>query len=126
MPSLPSREMFICQKEVINEYIEQNIDTIFFKKHKHWEHENEYRMIKYGDGEMYLPIEGAITSVYVYSVDDINAEIVKSLISNNINLYALWMEDREEGRHIDKIDYRYYHDVMAGNIKLDKPCIISK
>lgn len=121
MPLLPAKDIFPCEKEAIYEYIEQNMDTIFFTKHKHWEHENEYRMIKRGDGDMYLPIEGAITSIYVYDVYNINAEIVKSLISNNINLYALWIEKRDEGRVVDKIDYRYYHDVMSGNVILDKP-----
>ena len=121
IPSLPQEDNFSCDTETIKDYIKQNISTIFFVKHKHWEHENEYRMIKRGEDGMFLSIEDAISNIYVYSVDDIDAEIVNNLISKKINLYALWIEEREGSRIIDKIDYRHYHDIMDGKMKPGRP-----
>ena len=120
MPLLPKEDIFICSKNSIKEYIQANIDSIFFVKHKHWEHENEYRMIKRGYRDLYLSIKDAVTGVYVYSVQDINADIIEQLVPDDIKLYALWVEKRENCKVIDKVDYRYYKKVMAGEIILNR------
>ena len=116
MPTLPHEEHVIYTKKFIKEYIQKNIDIIFFVKHNHWENENEYRMIKRGGKEMFLSIANAITNVFVYSVDDISAEIVNNLIPENINLYALWIETKGDVKVIDKVDYRRYKAIMEGKI----------
>lgn len=120
MPLLPQEDSIICTKSAIKGYIRKNVNTIFFVKHKHWEHENEYRMIKRGSGEMFLSIKDAITNIYVYSVNDISAEVVSNLVSLDINLYALWVEYQGDHKIIDKVDYRRYKKIMSGEIKPSK------
>lgn len=120
IPLLPQEDSIMCTKSAIKEYVQKNIDTIFFVKHKFWENENEYRMIKRGEGEMFLSIKDAISNIYVYSVTDISAEIVNNIISPDINLYALWIENKEDHKFIDKIDYRRYKKIMSGEIKPSK------
>lgn len=121
MPSLPTDMSVTISKKFVKEYIQRNADTIFFVKHNHWEHENEYRMIKRGEREMSLSVSNAITNIYVYSVDDISADIVNRLIPESLNLYALWVETKGDTKVIDKIDYRWYKTIMSGNVKLKFP-----
>lgn len=51
------------EKDAINKYIESNKELLFFTKHRHWEHENEFRIIS--NNMDYLDISNAITGVYV-------------------------------------------------------------
>ncbi len=73
-------------EELIRDYIRNNIDTIFFKKHRHWEHENEYRVIS--DTEVALDIKDAIANVYLpYNEEDIEFQIVEKLVEgSNVDL----------------------------------------
>lgn len=48
-------------------FVERNLKTYFFTKHKHWEHENEYRYVSKQEGA--LDISDAITGIYL--LDDI-------------------------------------------------------
>jgi hypothetical protein len=47
----------------LHKFISKHRKSIFFKKHRHWEHENEYRMIS--NQVDFLLIKNAITAVYV-------------------------------------------------------------
>lgn len=49
--------------EDIFHFIEDRMADIFFKKHFHWQFENEFRIIS--NKEFFLSIKGAITAVYV-------------------------------------------------------------
>lgn len=65
-PSIPLIECRECELSCdndIRQFIKKNQKDIFFEKHKHWEHENEYRMIS--NCLDYLQIEDAISAVYV-------------------------------------------------------------
>ena len=124
MPTLPQEERVICTKKFVKEYIQKNLDTIFFVKHNHWSHENEYRMVKRGEREMFLSIANAITNVYVYSVDDISAEIVNRLIPKDVKLYALWIEQRDEIKVIDKVDFRRYKAIIEEKKVLNGPQVM--
>lgn len=126
MPALPREESVISTKKFVKEYIQRNLDTIFFVKHKHWEHENEYRMIKRGNKDLYLSIKDAVTGIYVYSIQDINADVVAQLVPENIKLYALWIEGRGNYKVIDKVDYRRYKAIMERKIKIEEPKVLFK
>lgn len=43
-------------------YVSKNQKLLFFTKHKHWENENEYRLVCKGTG--YLDISNAVTGIY--------------------------------------------------------------
>ncbi len=69
-------------EELIRDYIRKNTDTIFFKKHIHWEHENEYRIIS--DTEDALDIKDAITNIYLpYDNKSIEYQIVEKLVEGS-------------------------------------------
>lgn len=77
--------------DLIKNYIEKNIDTIFFKKHIHWEHENEYRIVSKNCSA--LNIAHAITNIYVqYQSEDIECKIIEKIIEgSNINVSAMFV-----------------------------------
>ena len=62
------------------EFIFNNQEILFFRKHPHWVAENEYRYIS-KDCES-LDISDAITSVYVLGDDNITLESVSSIVKN--------------------------------------------
>lgn len=71
----------IEESDAIQNYVIKNKDSLFFQKHYHWSHENEYRIIsKNAD---YIDISHAITHVYVLNTDEITVECVKRITKNS-------------------------------------------
>lgn len=69
-------------KELINKYIDEHIDDIFFKKHIHWEHENEYRIVSNKANS--LDIQDAITNIYLpYNEADVEYKIIEKLVDGS-------------------------------------------
>ena len=105
----------IINKTLIKKYVLDNLHNIFFVKHKHWEHENEYRMIKRTKRDHYISIDDAISAVYVFDINDINTKVVYKLIQNEVPLYALWVR-KEDDINIERILVQDYID--SRNYKL--------
>lgn len=57
----------ITKGDAVNRYMERNQSLLFFTKHKHWEYENEYRLVCKGTD--YIDISNAITGLYVLEKD---------------------------------------------------------
>lgn len=69
-------------RKLIQDYIKENLDTIFFKKHIHWEHENEYRIIS--DIYPSLNIKEAITNIYMpYQSEYTEYKIIEKLLEGS-------------------------------------------
>ena len=66
----------------IRKFIVDNRKLFFFMKHKHWEHENEYRIVS--DTLDYLSIQGAVTKIYVSNHNHINTKVVECLVNNEV------------------------------------------
>lgn len=62
-------------------FVERNMKTYFFTKHKHWEHENEYRFICKQDGV--LDISEAITDVYTLADNNTQLEDIKDIAKDD-------------------------------------------
>lgn len=88
-------------KDIICNKIIENQDVAFFTKHVDWQHEKEYRIIsnpveepKYKD--LYLPISGAITCIYVLNRESLDTKILKRLIGGDIPIKCIGFNlDRE-------------------------------
>lgn len=72
---------------VAHEFVVENMDKLFFVKHKCWEHENEYRFIS--KNEEYLDISNSIVSVYVLGEDYKTLNEVKRLIGDDVKINFL-------------------------------------
>ena len=68
-------------------FVARNIHAYFFTKHKHWEHENEYRYIC--KHEVELDISEAIISIYTLWDDYTPLEDIKSIVNNNSLINSL-------------------------------------
>lgn len=68
-------------------FVERNIKTYFFTKHKHWEHENEYRFVSQYKGS--LDITDAVVGVYVLNNKDTPLEEIKSIVQNDSMVYLV-------------------------------------
>ena len=61
----------------VEKYVEKNIKRIFFEKTKDWKCENEYRIVC--QGQEYLDINGAISSVYFTNCDSEYVKVVEMI-----------------------------------------------
>ena len=96
-------------KELINKYIDEHIDDIFFKKHIHWEHENEYRIIS--QSLDFLDIRDAITCVYIYyDIVDVEYKIIKKLLEDSNVDIKLIMTVGANKRDITAFNHKYFKE----------------
>lgn len=70
----------VTKANAINTYIEKNQSLLFFTKHKHWEHENEYRLVC--KGQDYIDVSDAITGIYVLEKDSTAFKKITKLVDN--------------------------------------------
>lgn len=75
------------ESHVAHEFVVENMDKLFFVKHKCWEHENEYRFIS--KNEEFLDISNSIVSVYVLGKDNRTLNEVKRLIGDDVKINFL-------------------------------------
>lgn len=62
--------------------IVDNKDKVFFTKHKHWEHENEFRIVS--DSKPSISIKNAITCIYVQNPNSTDTLLLKKLIGKKV------------------------------------------
>ena len=72
-------------------FVEQNIDTYFFFKHTHWEHENEYRYICKQEGA--LDISEAIIGIYTLFDDNTPLEELEEIVKDSSLIHLLSVDD---------------------------------
>ena len=78
------------QSDAAERYVTLNQKILFFAKHKHWEHENEYRIVC--KGVEFLDISKAITGIYALE-DSKTLKQVNKLVTDESLVYLL----RQEG-----------------------------
>lgn len=66
--------------DAAHEFIIKNKDNLFFRKHIHWRHENEFRFVSRCKDDECLDISGAVTGVYVLGEDDITVQAVRRMV----------------------------------------------
>lgn len=91
------------QNDVITKFIDTNKNLLFFTKHKHWEHENEYRFISKDCKE--IDISDAITGVYVLDKDSATMEKVEKFVHNSTNVYFVTIGGLNG---LSRCDYRHF------------------
>lgn len=74
-------------------FVERNIKTYFFTKHKHWEHENEYRYICKQEGS--LDIRDAIKGIYILDDNFTPKEELRAIVNDDSLIYMLTMGVRD-------------------------------
>lgn len=80
-------------------FVERNIKTYFFTKHKHWEHENEYRYISKQEG--FLDIGEAIIGVYALNDIFTPLEDIRTIVKDDSLIYKISLR-------VDNLDYEPY------------------
>lgn len=78
-------------------FVERNIDTYFFTKHPHWEHENEYRYICKQEG-VALDISEAIVGIYVLFEKNTSSKEIELAVNNNSIIHMLSVDDIKKHR----------------------------
>jgi len=75
------------QNDAITKFIDLNKELLFFTKHRHWEHENEYRFISKDCNE--IDISEAIEGVHVLDKDSITMEEVIKCVKGSLKVYFI-------------------------------------
>lgn len=75
-------------------FVERNLETYFFTKHKHWEHENEYRFICKQEGV--LDISEAITGVYTLFDNNTPLEDIEDIVKDCSLIWLVALDDIEK------------------------------
>lgn len=74
-------------ENAIENYINRNIQILFFTKHRHWEHENEFRIVS--KRLSFLDISEAITGIYVLGCDSTSLKEVESTTQNDSIIFYI-------------------------------------
>lgn len=96
-------------EKYLKKYVETNIDQIFFTKHIHWEHENEYRIVS--ETEKALSISDAIERVYIFSRHDDNAKIVDNTIRGEVPIRFICYSHDGQYIKIENASYDYFKNL---------------
>jgi len=92
------KDRAFLDKAYMQQFVKVNRKSIFFTKHKHWEHENEFRVIT--NQHEFLSIDGAITKVYVYDSKSINTRVVEHIINDQVPIDYLYISHYNGDRNI--------------------------
>lgn len=71
----------IKERSLHDEFIIKNRDVIFFKKHKHWRNENEFRLVS--KDCPYVDISNAIVAIYVNNFNSHTAYVVRKVVADD-------------------------------------------
>ena len=77
------------EKEIRTAIID-NKDKVFFSKHKHWEHENEFRIVS--DSKSSISIKKAISCVYVQNQNCTDTKLLIKLIKKKVPIKCIFLE----------------------------------
>ena len=92
------KERAFLDKAYMQKFVKESRKSIFFTKHKCWEHENEFRVIT--NQHEYLSIDGAITKVFVYDSNSINTSVVEHIINDQVPISYLYINHHNGDRNI--------------------------
>lgn len=90
-------------------FVERNIKTYFYTKHKHWEHENEFRYLSKQDGA--LDISEAITNIYVLWDENTPLEEIQAIVNNDSLIRLVSLSDFK-GKEEEPYSLQDIHDLQ--------------
>jgi Protein of unknown function (DUF2971). len=98
----------ITKDDAISSYIDKNQSLLFFTKHIHWEHENEYRLVC--KGQDYIDISKAITGIYVLEKGSPAFKKVTKLVDNEslVNYLSI---GSFVGRYLAPTNLKHFNDL---------------
>ena len=100
------------KENAITKYIEANKELLFFTKHRHWEHENEYRIVS--NSMDYLDISKAIIGVYVLGMDSLSMKKVEAITQCPSLIYTL-ISGGSNRRTLSRYNLQAYRDIIQRN-----------
>ena len=100
------------QVNAIEKFIEKNKDILFFTKHRHWEHENEHRIVS--NKLDYLDISVSIKGIYVLGMDSPAMKNVEK-ITQNPSIINILMSGGTKGRTLSNYNLQQYRDIIRRN-----------
>ncbi len=101
LPPIIQNRKFSLDTVDLTKYIIENRKFFFFIKHKHWEHENEYRMIS--KDLDYLSIENAVNKVYVFDSHSIETRIIEHIVGEEVPIEYIEVRQNEK-KEIKTVD----------------------
>ena len=87
-----------------DEFINKNRNVIFFKKHKHWRNENEFRLVS--KECPYVDISKAVVAIYVNNPDSHTAYVVRKIVSNDSIVNYITAIPTDEGMKLMPIPFK--------------------
>ena len=110
------------REDAAQAFVIKNRNNLFFRKHWHWNHENEYRMVSKVCNV--LDISEAITHVYILGEDDVTLQSIRSIVGNTrmisclnvsglngLSLSPMLLYDKEELEEELKSINKYHVDI---------------
>ena len=82
---------------------------LFFTKHKHWEHEREYRFVSKHEYE--IGITNAITGIYVLGVNNFTLDRIEEIVKDDSLINFLIITGTED-RHLESINLKWYRETL--------------
>jgi len=92
----PKMNEFLWREDNLNyfnSFLRENAKEIFFKKHLHWRHEDEYKIIGLGN-KMFYSIKDSLKGVYI-GVDfkEMLKPMLKKLLPENVWVEKIWIDE---------------------------------
>lgn len=84
-------------------------NMLFFTKHKHWEHEREYRFVSKHEYE--IGITNAITGIYVLGVNNFTLDRIEEIVKDDSLINFLIITGTED-RHLESINLKWYRETL--------------
>ena len=84
-------------------------NLLFFTKHKHWEHEREYRFVSKYEGE--IGIANAIKGIYILGLNDAVINKVEEVVKDDSLINFLFATGVDE-RHLEALNLREYREMI--------------
>jgi len=94
-------------------FVERHLETYFFTKHKHWEHENEYRFISKQEGV--LDISEAIIGVYTLFDNNTPLEDIEDIVKDSSLIWLVSLDDIEKHKEPCSLKDIYYAQELMNN-----------
>lgn len=97
------------RKGAAEQFVIRFKNLLFFTKHKHWEHEREYRFVSKYESE--IGIGNAIKGIYILGLNETAIKKVEKVVKDNSLIYFLFATGTKE-RHFEALNLRDYREMV--------------
>lgn len=106
------------RKNAAERFVTRFKNLLFFTKHKHWEHEREYRFVSKYEGE--IGIANAIKGIYILGLNDTVIKKVEKVVKDDSLINFLIITGIDE-RHLESINLREYRKLIEKMKQINEP-----